>query len=319
MVYNMSMNNNEEFLEQDPAYADDEYAPMHEWLTGFDEYNVVPPVYLEKPLSDSEIAELRHILNWHKSLQPTNTRKVPGHEEIVDMDVRVPRKMIELSRQVIDFIMPKHIEQKIDNIIKPMHKKEIALSHYKYLHYNLSYGDNSFVPSLQPHIDASNALLTFNYMIGGNIDWEVCVTDRCYKLNPGDAIVFSAVNQVHWRPKRNWKPGEYVEIITLNYSPLDDWVFTGKKDPIDPFTRVMERRKHGTEFQSTMEYAVAFEKYQLDGLADGIPLDKWGFILDQDGNITDAPANSKEERVPPIDFLYERARSDENPKNRKRD
>lgn len=313
------MNNNEEFLEQEPAFPPEAYAPMHEWLTGFDNYNLVPPVYLEKPFSSSQVDELRNIIMWHKSLKPTERRNVPGHEEVVDMDVRVPRKMTELSRQIIDFVMPKSIEQTIDSFIKPMYKDDIRLSHYNYLDYNIAYGDNRFVPSLQPHIDASNALLTFNYMIGGNIDWDICVEDTCYKLSPGDAIVFSAVNQVHWRPKRNWKPGEYVEIISLNYSPLDDWVFTGKKDPIDPFTRVKERRQHGTDFQSTMEYAIAYEKYQLDGLRDGIPLDMWGYITDSDGNITDAPVNSTSINVPPLDFLFERARSDENPKNRKKD
>lgn len=309
--------NNENLIPQDSPYPDEEYAPMHEWLTGFDEYNTIPPVYLEKPLSDHEVAHLREILTWHKSLKPTNTRKVPGHEEIIDIDVRVPRKMVELSRQIIDFKMPPNIEQTINNIIKPMYKHPIALSHYNYLDYNIIYGDNAYVPSLQPHIDASNAILTFNYMIGGNIDWEVCVDDTCYKLKTGDAIVFSAVNQIHWRPKRNWKPGEYVEIITLNYSPLDDWAFTGKRDPIDPFTRVMERRKHGTEFQSTLEYARAFEKYQLDGLRDGIPLDMWGFLLDENGEKTDSVANKKKENVPDVEFLYKRAYTDENPKLRK--
>lgn len=314
------MNNDDlnlEELKQYDIYPPEAYAPMHEWLTGFDEYNTIPPVYLEKPLNESEINQMREILNWHKNLKPTTSKRVPGHEEIIDNDVRVPRQMIELSRQIIDFKLPPNIEKTIDALIKPMHKQEVRLAHYNYLDYNLKYGNNQFVPALQPHLDASNALLTFNYMLDGNIDWEVCVDDTCYKLRPGDAIVFSAVNQVHWRPKRKWKEGEFVEIMTLNYSPTDDWVFTGKKDPIDPFSRVLERRKHGSEFQSTFAYARAFEKYQNDGLQDGIPLDKWGLIVDENDELIDSPLNSKSEGVAPIDHLFHEANSERNVKREK--
>lgn len=297
----------QELIKQYDIYPEEAYAPMHEWLTNFDEYNTVPPLYLEKPLAPWDVTKLNGILDWHKSLQRTSSKVVPGHKEIVDNDVRVPRQMIELSRQVIDFIMPKEIEAKIDAIIKPMYKHEIKLSHYNYLDYNLEYGNGEYVPALQPHIDASNALITFNYMLDGNIDWEVCVDEENYKLRPGDAIVFSAVNHVHWRPKRKWKDGEFVKIISLNYSPADDWVFTGKLDPIHPFSRAMKRRQHGTEFQSTFAYARSFQKYQLDGLADGIPLDQYGIIVDEDGNPTDSPINTKHDNVPPIDFLFERA------------
>lgn len=315
MVYNNIMNEKNkidsdldiEQLKQYDIYPDEAYAPMHDWLTDFDEYNTVPPVYLEKPLAPWDVTKLRGILDWHKSLERTTSKVVPGHKEIIDNDVRVPRQMIELSRQIIDFIMPPEIEAKIDSFIKPMYKHDIKLSHYNYLDYNIKYGNNEFVPALQPHIDASNALLTFNYMLDGNIDWEVCVDEQNYTLRPGDAIVFSAVNQVHWRPKRKWKEGEFVEIITLNYSPLDDWVFTGKLDPIHPFSRVIKRREHGSQFQSTFAYARAFQKYQQDGLADGIPLDQYGIIVDENGNPTDSPINQKHDNVPQAEFLFERA------------
>lgn len=315
MVYNITMNEKNELvsdidmdeLKQYDVYPEESYAKMHDWLTGFDQYNTVPPVYLEKPLAPWDMTKLRGILDWHKSLQRTSSKVVPGHKEIIDNDVRVPRQMIELSRQIIDFIMPPEIEAKIDALIKPMHKLDIKLSHYNYLDYNVKYGNDEFVPALQPHLDASNALVTFNYMLDGNIDWEVCVDDQNYKLKPGDAIVFSAVNQVHWRPKRKWKEGEFVEIITLNYSPLDDWVFTGERDPIHPFSRTLKRREHGAQVQSTFAYARAFEKYQADGLEDGIPLNQYGILVDEDGNPTDSPINSRNDNVPTVEFLFERA------------
>ena len=55
-----------------------------------------------------------------------------------------------------------------------------------------------------------------------------------YSLKGGQTIVFSAVNQIHWRPKRKFKEGEFCEIISMDYCPTTSYRFTGKDNPIDP-------------------------------------------------------------------------------------
>jgi hypothetical protein len=79
-------------------------------------------------------------------------------------------------------------------------------------------------------------------MLDGNIDWELYIDDKKYTLEKGQAIVFSALNQPHFRPKRKWKKGEFVKILTFDYSPLSDFRFTGGEYALD-LERFPERLK----------------------------------------------------------------------------
>jgi hypothetical protein len=247
-------------------------APMHEYLTGFEKYTAELPIYLESPLSDEDISQLREIIEFHRNGNITKS----GDNSFRGVAHFDPRIMTNLSRMVIEFSFPENIEKKIDSVIKPLYSEDIRLSHFSYLDYNIKYGDGKFFPSLPPHIDAANTLITFNYMLGGNIDWEIFVEDRPYSLKVGDALVFSAVNQVHWRPKRKWKEGEYVEILTINYSPLDDWRFTKQENPIDPAKRPAAMMEYLTGLNDYEEFKLAWDIYDTMGLDIGIGLDKHG-------------------------------------------
>jgi hypothetical protein len=39
-----------------------------------------------------------------------------------------------------------------------------------------------------------------------------------YNIFPNQALIFSAINQIHWRPKIDLRPGEFCDIITFSYS-----------------------------------------------------------------------------------------------------
>lgn len=210
-------------------------APMHRYLTGFDRYNKDLPIYVEKPFSDNEIKELKSAIDLSKS-RPLASESMPGDkEEFVSTTSRLdPRIMTHMSRMVVEFDCPDSIETVMNSYCKPIHKDEVNLAHYSYIDYNLKYGDGRFEPSLPPHIDSNENLVTFNYQLGGNIDWQIYIDNKPYDLRTGDAIIFTAVNQIHWRPKREWKAGDFLEIVTFDYSPPTDWAFTGEDDPIDP-------------------------------------------------------------------------------------
>ncbi|MEY4335069.1 MAG: hypothetical protein RLZZ196_3819, partial [Bacteroidota bacterium] len=184
--------------------------------------------------------------------------------------------MTHISRQVIDFACPKDIEKKLDDIIKPLYQEEIGLCHYNYIDYNPKYGNGIYSPALPPHIDTAETPLTFNYQIGGNIDWEIFIEDKPYSLKTGDAIIFSSLNQVHWRPKRKWKQGEYVEILTMNWSPLTSWAFTGKIDPIDAVRFPDKLKEYTDNLGKRPEFQKAWSIYNKMGEEIGIPFDKHG-------------------------------------------
>jgi hypothetical protein len=250
-------------------------APMHGYLTGFDNYNQDLPIYVEKPFSEDQVTRLRAVIEAGKA-RTSEDRLVPGGQEQYNGMSRFdPKKIIHMSRLMLEFICPEDIEATMDGYCKPVHKDELKLCHYNYIDYNIKYGDGRYAPALPPHIDADENLVTFNYMLDGNVeDWQVWVEDTPYDLKKGDAIIFSAVNQVHWRPKRKWSEGEFVEIVSFDYCPPTNYRFTGEMNPIDLFAYPEARKAYIDGLNQKPEFQVVWKIYNEMGITDGIPFDK---------------------------------------------
>lgn len=248
---------------------------MHEYLTNFDKYNKELPIYVEKPFSEDQISRLREIFNNSMERSVEYRLLSSGRKEYLGEDRLDPKKIVHMSRVMIEFNCPKDIEDTMDSYCKPLYKEEIKLTHYNYIDYNMKHGDGEFAPALPPHIDADENLITFNYMLGGNIeDWDVWIANKPYQLKTGDAIIFSAVNQVHWRPKRKWSEGEFVEIVSFDYCLPTNHRWTGEINPIDPHFFPEERKKYGEDLMKREEFVSAWKIYRQMGLEDGIQLDK---------------------------------------------
>lgn len=250
---------------------------MHEFLTNMEKHTTPLPIYIENALSDQDDADIRALLD----------SQIAEHG-LVELDDNYrsesrfhPRVMRDLSRLVIEFEMPKHIEEKIDSIVKPLYSEEIRMSHYSYLGYDPKYSDNQIAPSLPPHIDAADTIITFNYQIGGNTPWDLFVDGERVPLKTKDVAIFSAKNQVHWRPKKIWTPGEFVEIVTINYSPLDNWRFTGDHDPLDPNMYPEDRERYQEELHNNLRMQKAWNLYNQMGTAEGIPEDVFGAVVNE--------------------------------------
>jgi len=270
MVYNNTMSLDEKNIPK-----------MHDYLTGFEKYNSKLPIYLEKPFTDDQVKELRASIEVNRKLiDDPGYVLVPGdHEEYYGPTRFHPKKIAHMSRLMIEFECPKEIEETMDAYCKPLYKDPIRLTHYNYIDYNLKYG-NGQVPSLSPHIDADENLVTFNYQIGGNVDdWTIWVDDKPYDLKNGDAIIFSAVNQVHWRSKRNWKPGEFVEIVSFDYCLPTSYRWTGEDNPIDPMKFPEERAAYGIKVSEHPKTQKAWNIYRNTGLKDGIMPESNGRII----------------------------------------
>jgi hypothetical protein len=249
-------------------------APMHQWLTGFDKYNTELPIYIEKPFSDDQVSQLRNAIEVNRKLMDNDPgyHAIPGSQEQYYGSTRFHPKLItHMSRLLIEFECPPEIERVMDEYCKPIYKDPIRLTHYNYIDYNMKYGDGKTAPSLPPHLDADENLVTFNYMIGGNIDdWTLWVEDRPYDLKLGDAIIFSAVNQVHWRSKRKWKPGEFVEIVSFDYCPMTNYRWTGQQNPIDPQSFPKEREKYQQLVDKHPANLLAWSMYNSEGETIGL-------------------------------------------------
>lgn len=249
-------------------------APMHKYLTGFDRYNKEFPIYIEKPFTDAEVKLLRDTIEINRRLMDNDPNYIPvpgSHEEYYGSTRFHPKKITHMSRLLIEFDCPPQIEAVMDRYCKPLHKDPIRLTHYNYIDYNMEYGNGVNAPALPPHLDADENLVTFNYMIGGNVDdWTLWVEDKPYDLKLGDAIIFSAVNQVHWRDKRKWKPGEFVEIVSFDYCPVTNYRWTGQNNPIDSFRNPEGREAYQKELSQHPAMQSAWKIYNDEGLKIGL-------------------------------------------------
>jgi hypothetical protein len=249
-------------------------APMHKYLTGFDRYTKELPVYIEKPFSDEEVQILRDVIEKNRRLMDgdANYTPTPGSQEEYYGSTRYhPKKITHMSRLLIEFDCPPVIENIMDSYCKPLHKDPIRLTHYNYIDYNPIYGNGVKAPSLPPHLDADENLVTFNYMIGGNVDdWTLWVEDKPYDLKLGDAIIFSAVNQVHWRDKRKWKPGEFVEIVSFDYCPVTNYRWTGEDNPLDPLMNYEGREAYQIELANHPLFQEGWDIYNSRGFDIGL-------------------------------------------------
>ena len=206
---------------------------MWDYLTDMSKYNKQLPIYVEEAFSAEQVADLNEIINDKLSVRPEYFLLPGGQEEYRGKSWHDPKKVVHMSREMVEFDAPKDVETTMDLHVMGIHSEEIRLCHYSYIDYNREHGDGRYAPCLPPHIDNTETLVTFNYMLDGNIDWDIYIDDQPYSLKVGDAIMFSAVNQTHFRPKREWKEGEFVKILTFDYSPLTDWRFTGEDYPLD--------------------------------------------------------------------------------------
>jgi hypothetical protein len=245
-----------------------------------EKYNKHFPFYVENLFNNKELEDLKNVIYKNKyELDPT----YHGPNEKVDesYDNRFRPKIIKpMSRMLVEFEMPKHLEEVLDNIAKPSYDGDIALCHYNYIEYNKIYSNGEISPILPPHIDADENLVTINYCLDGNFEgWDLYVGTEedssrfeRYTLKKGQAIVFSAVNQIHWRPKRKFSDGEFLEIVSLDYCPTTNYRFTGKDNPIDPQKNSEARIKYTTSLNNRQDFRNAWGIYDSDGIKDQIKI-----------------------------------------------
>jgi hypothetical protein len=253
---------------------------MHEYLTSMDKYKRDFPFYVENLFNDKELEDLKNVIYKNKyELDPTYHGPNEKVEENYDNRFR-PKIIRPMSRMLVEFEMPKHLEKVLDDIAKPTYDGDIALCHYNYIEYNKIYSEGKISPILPPHIDADENLVTINYCLDGNFEgWDLYVGTqedsskfKRYTLKKGQAIVFSAVNQIHWRPKRRFTDGEFLEIVSMDYCPTTNYRFTGEDNPIDPQKNQAERLKYSASLNNRQDFRNAWGIYDNDGIKDGIQI-----------------------------------------------
>ena len=252
-------------------------AELHKYLTPMDKYTKDLPFYVDNLFTDEELEELRQVINVNKyGLKPVIQGELEKQDE-ENMNRFRPKHIGVMSRTLIEFEMPKHIEEKLDLIAKPLYDGDIALCHYNYIEYSRKYSDDKRSPMLPPHIDADENLVTINYCMDGNVEWDLYVSEqdnsssfKRYTLKPGQAIIFSAVNQIHWRPKRRMAEGEFLEILSMDWCPTTNYRFMNEPNPLDSQKNPQARKEYVDSLNMRSDFRAAWDLYNKDGIEDGI-------------------------------------------------
>jgi len=252
-------------------------AKMHKYLVGLDKYKADLPIIIKNPFTKEQLDLF--LASVKKSQDEASSQelysRIPNQpEQYYGPKWYDPKYITFMSRELTEFDIPKECEDVMDGHIKPLYPDDLKLAHWNYINYDLKYGNGVYAPSLPPHIDSTETILTFNYILDGNIDWDIYIDNKKYSVGNGDAVIFSALNQVHWRPKRKWKKGEFLKVLTFDYSPPTDWRFTKERDPLGILDQQEALEKYIEDVNSRLEMMEAWTLYNNLGLEIGIGLDR---------------------------------------------
>ena len=136
----------------------------------------------------------------------------------------------DLSYRSWGITIPEHILEKVQSYAEEVAGEKLTLCEYNFTRYEKSFDDKGRLessPLLYPHTDEgfNESRLTFDYQIRSNVSWDICINrvgeTSCYNLKDNEALIFSGTHQVHWRPKRIFKEGEFLEALFFNFSPVE--------------------------------------------------------------------------------------------------
>lgn len=186
----------------------------------------LPNVIIDNVLTQEEISTIFEIVS--------KTESQNFHNELAynSWHIQLPNSLVEK--------FTKHAES-VAGV--PLKLEEYNFSRYEKV--TSSCGKYTFNPLLFPHTDEAfqSDRFTFDYQIRSNVQWPITVDnwveEKDYTLQDNQALTFSGTHQVHWRPKREFVEGEFIELIFLHFAPLD-------KQPLS-VEHINSMRKRGAE------------------------------------------------------------------------
>lgn len=130
--------------------------------------------------------------------------------------------MEKYGQQISDFWMPESALNKIISYCEDISGVSgLKLEAYQFSRYEKFTRDDGkeSMPNLTPHFDTfAEPRFTFDYQIKSNTSWPIVVEENQFELSDNQAITFSGTHQIHWRPKKIFKEGEYIDMVFCHLS-----------------------------------------------------------------------------------------------------
>ncbi len=89
----------------------------------------------------------------------------------------------------------------------------LSIDHALYVEYSKRYG----IPNLPPHFDRDKNCLIINFQLSANTSWDLGLNEDTYKIEDNSAVLFNGNTEIHWRPHKVFKDGEYVKMIFIRF------------------------------------------------------------------------------------------------------
>lgn len=148
----------------------------------------------------NKIKESSEISIWHEN---------PGEQQ---PEVTKTHKIIHnthVGKIMFDINVPDSVKIKVQNIasengfILPFHRAA-------YAEYSAEWG----TPELVDHLDSAE-LFMVDYQLSSNTNWGLVIDGNLYDLKDNEGITFLPKKQMHGRPEKVFKDGEYVRMLFL--------------------------------------------------------------------------------------------------------
>ena len=147
-----------------------------------------------------KIKESSEISIWHENPGEQRPKVTKTHQIIHNTHV---------GKIMFDINVPDSVKIKVQNIasengfIFPFHRAG-------YAEYSAEWG----APRLNDHIDSAE-LFMVDYQLSSNTNWGLVIDGNLYDLKDNEAIAFCPKRDMHGRPEKVFKDGEYVRMLFL--------------------------------------------------------------------------------------------------------
>ena len=105
------------------------------------------------------------------------------------------------------------IEDALENIVKNITGAPLTMDHAVCVKYSAKYGQ----PNLPPHFDGDTNDLIINMQLESNTSWDIGLNLETYTLKDNSAVIFNGNTEIHWRPHKEFKEGEYVKMLFIRF------------------------------------------------------------------------------------------------------
>ena len=130
--------------------------------------------------------------------------------------------------------------EKLYTIAKQASDLPLAMTNTQVTEYSIEYGE----PNLPPHFDGDTNDLIINMQLESNTSWDLGLNTETYAIEDNSAVVFNGNTEVHWRPHKEFKEGEYVRMMFVrfyNKEKPSDYSYLPNNQTDDIFKSALEQ------------------------------------------------------------------------------